>query len=57
MFLSLLFESSFYGATSYSYEIANISFVLPSSFDGPTYDLHDIFLVEFSNIPNLPIAL
>ena len=55
LLLPLLFESLFYGALFLSYEIVNISLVLPSSLDGPTYDLYDIFPVEFTNIPRSPL--
>ena len=55
LLLPLLFEWRFYGATSYSSEIVNISLVLPSSLDGLTYDLYEIFLIEFINILRSPL--
>ena len=55
LLLPLLFEWRFYGANSYSYEIVNISLVLPSSLDGLTYDLYEIFLIEFINILRSPL--
>ena len=50
LLLQLLFECQFHCANSSSHEIVKISLILPSSLDGLTYDLYEIFLIEFSNI-------
>ena len=55
LLLPLLFEWGLYPANSLSYEIVNSSLVLPSSLDGLTYDLYEIFLIQFRTISKGPL--